>query len=392
MDNIKQIIGERIKELRISTLNVSFNELADMYENDELIIKPEYQRTFRWDIGKQSRFIESLLMEMPVPPIYVIEVEDGKYELIDGLQRISSYLSYRELLKLDNLNVEEFPVATDNDECQEDDIDDTPDAASLLKKGFALEGCDIIKELNGLSHCELQASMQIKLKRAFVKLEVLRQGINPEMKYHMFKRLNIGGERLSDQEVRNCTIRLIDDKFINFIKELTTDTCFKNTIAPIGKSRIMKRYDEELVLRYFAFKNSYASFKHDVGEFLTQYMENVSMNDMFDYDCERDIFQKTFRFLDEACGDKVFCRINLKTKTQSGFSAYLFEAIAVGVQDYVEVASSDPSKYESFKQALITLKTDIDFRDATIGGGKNSPGPMNKRRERVKEMMKGLYE
>lgn len=71
-----------------------------MYSEGELIIKPNYQRTFRWATDKQSRFIESLLLEMPIPPIYVIEVEDGKYELIDGLQRISSYLCYRSMYRI----------------------------------------------------------------------------------------------------------------------------------------------------------------------------------------------------------------------------------------------------------------------------------------------------
>ena len=79
MDDIKSIIEKRIRELKITSLDISFNELADMYQNKELIINPEYQRTFRWDIEKRSRFIESLLMEMPIPSIFVIEIDDGQY-------------------------------------------------------------------------------------------------------------------------------------------------------------------------------------------------------------------------------------------------------------------------------------------------------------------------
>lgn len=66
-----------------------------MYKNMELTISPDYQRLFRWEEEKQSRFVESLILEMPVPPIFVIETDDGVYELIDGLQRISSYLHFR---------------------------------------------------------------------------------------------------------------------------------------------------------------------------------------------------------------------------------------------------------------------------------------------------------
>src|SRR6185437_13863837 len=83
---------------------LSFNEILDMHKNDELDISPEYQRLFQWSEGSQSRFIESLLLEMPVPPIYVIEEQEGRYLLIDGLQRISSYLHLRGELEAAHLD------------------------------------------------------------------------------------------------------------------------------------------------------------------------------------------------------------------------------------------------------------------------------------------------
>lgn len=88
--NLVQNIDNQIIQIRTKSLDVSFNELYDMYKDGELAIAPDYQRLFRWDEEKQSRFIESLILEMPVPPIFVIETENGVYELIDGLQRISS--------------------------------------------------------------------------------------------------------------------------------------------------------------------------------------------------------------------------------------------------------------------------------------------------------------
>ncbi|MEI3612493.1 DUF262 domain-containing protein [Pseudogracilibacillus sp. SO30301A] len=75
-----QIVDSKIDLVKTRTLDLSFNELLDMYEDDELEISPEYQRLFRWSEEKQSRFIESLILEMPIPPIFVIEVKDGIYE------------------------------------------------------------------------------------------------------------------------------------------------------------------------------------------------------------------------------------------------------------------------------------------------------------------------
>lgn len=90
IENLIENVDNQIIKIRTKSLDVSFNELYDMYKNQELIISPDYQRLFRWEEEKQSRFVESLILEMPVPPIFVIEREGGAYELIDGLQRISS--------------------------------------------------------------------------------------------------------------------------------------------------------------------------------------------------------------------------------------------------------------------------------------------------------------
>src|SRR5262245_52291935 len=85
-----EAVNQERKQSTVRALDMSFNELADMVSNGEIEIKPEYQRTFRWSEVKQSQFIESILLEMPIPPIYVVERGEGRYELIDGLQRLST--------------------------------------------------------------------------------------------------------------------------------------------------------------------------------------------------------------------------------------------------------------------------------------------------------------
>ena len=80
--NLIQDVDNQIIQIRTKSLDVSFNELYDMYIDGELAISPDYQCLFRWDEEKQSRFIESLILEMPVPPTFVIETEEGVYELI----------------------------------------------------------------------------------------------------------------------------------------------------------------------------------------------------------------------------------------------------------------------------------------------------------------------
>lgn len=211
--------------VRTRSLDLSFNELLDMYQSNELKINPEYQRLFRWSEGKQSRFVESLILEMPIPPIFVIEEESGKYELIDGLQRISSYFHFRGHLSAPHLNIQPG-------------------------KKLTLSDCDIILELNGLTVDEIPEAMLIRLKRMFIRVEVIRRESDRRLRYHMFKRLNTGGETLSEQEIRNCTIRLLDDRFNNFIIELSRFPDFAACIDNISEQQKFQFFDQELVLRF----------------------------------------------------------------------------------------------------------------------------------------------
>ena len=208
IENLIENVDSQIVKIRTKSLDVSFNELYDMYQNNELTISPDYQRLFRWEPEKQSRFIESLILEMPVPPIFVIETEEGVYDLIDGLQRISSYLHFRGV-ELDDENLEPL----------------------------ILRGCDIVPELNDLSFKSLPKALQIKIKRSFVRMEVIKKESEDSLKYHMFKRLNTGGELLSAQEIRNCTMRLLGSDGIDFLEKCSSNKDFQKIVSRIGKEK-----------------------------------------------------------------------------------------------------------------------------------------------------------
>ncbi|MDD4617126.1 MAG: DUF262 domain-containing protein, partial [Alphaproteobacteria bacterium] len=92
--SLEEQIDEKIGEVRTETVDLSVGEIGNLHENKEFIIHPEYQRLFRWSTEQKSRLIESILIELPIPQIFVIENSDGVYELIDGLQRVSSTLQF----------------------------------------------------------------------------------------------------------------------------------------------------------------------------------------------------------------------------------------------------------------------------------------------------------
>ena len=365
-------IDSRLKQVHTQSLDISFNELLDMYKSNELDISPDYQRLFQWSEGARSRFIESLLLEMPVPPIYVIEEESGKYLLIDGLQRISSYLHLRGELEAHHLEPEVH-----------------------LGEKLVLTDCDIVKELDGKTFDDLGTALQIRVKRAFVRVEVVRKGSDPQFKYHMFKRLNTGGQLLTEQQLRNCTIRLLDPTFNDFIIELSKDEMFKRCTEILTQQHTLTAFDQELVLRFFAFKNWRVRFKHDVADFLTEYMEAVADPNIdcpFDYEQERAVFLKTFTFLDQTLGEYAFARANkTRDKMTKGFSVYHYEAFTVGLQQALNrLSSDDPQKLNQLKQVLEGIKFDEEFIRITTGGGKNSPGPLQERIGFVEDRVKGI--
>ncbi len=259
-------IAATLKQVSTQALDLSFNELLDMYESKELNITPDYQRLFRWSEGQRSRFMESLLLEMPVPPIFVIEEGEGAYQLIDGLQRISSYLHLRGKLSAPHL-----------------------DPPVVYGDPLVLSDCDIVPGLNGMTYNDFPAALQIRLKRAFIRVEVVRKETDPRFKYHMFKRLNTGGEQLSEQQLRNCTIRLLDSVFPDFIIRMSEVDEFKECTSGMTQARRLSAYDQELVLRFFALKNRREKFKHEVTDFLTEFMEDVAdplEPETFDYPVE----------------------------------------------------------------------------------------------------------
>lgn len=308
IENLIENVDSQIIKIRTKSLDVSFNELYDMYKNEELTISPDYQRLFRWEEEKQSRFVESLILEMPVPPIFVIETDDGVYELIDGLQRISSYLHFRG-----------------------ERLGETND------KFLKLQGCDIVKDLNGLTFDNLPKALQIKIKRSFVRMEVIKKESEISLKYHMFKRLNTGGEILSAQEIRNCTIRLLGSKGIDFLEECSKNEDFKSVINRIASDKRKTKYDQELVLRFFAIKNDIENYRYPVTEYLTRYLEKITTEEIcFEYQKEKNIFEQTFKFINENWGEEVFSGRTANGTIKNEFVLYYFDGIAISIASLIE--------------------------------------------------------
>ncbi|QND75153.1 hypothetical protein [Tardiphaga robiniae] len=189
---------------------------------------------------------------------------------------------------------------------------------------------------------------------------------------------------------------MLDNKFPDFIGALSEESNFVICTGGLTNERILSAVNEELVLKFFAFKNDRPNFKHLVGDFLTSYMERVAdpaVNLTFEYDAETATFKKTFEVLAASLAEKSFALPNkARTAISAGFSMYHFEAITMGLQAVLsKLLPSDAAQMDKLKETLQGIKLSPEFIALTTGGGKNSPGPFGARIGFVEKGLKDAF-
>jgi len=339
--SLEKEIKKARKEIVSDGYDMSLGEVINLYKDDELKINPEFQRLFRWDITRKTRFIESILLSIPIPPIFVFQDKDGNWELIDGLQRLSTILEFSGSLK-DNKGKKVEPST----------LEGTSFLPSLSNKRWQVwkDGDDAIDK-----------TMQLQIKRARIRVEILLKESDENAKYELFQRLNTGGAQLSEQEVRNCVAVMINPEFYRLIKKLSEDKTFKITVNQT-ENAIEKQAGIELVLRLFSFRNNPYKSGLDVHEYLDVSLVEMSKNAAIDWGLEEDNFRKTFSLLNDALGNDAF-------KKWDGFSfggkflMSLYETVAFGV-------SMNMANYEKLGRKeqidIVTTKTKALWDDPTF--------------------------
>lgn len=358
---IEKEIDERIGQVRTDPLDLSFGEIINLHSSKEFIIAPDFQRYFRWTQEQKSRLIESVLIQLPIPPIFVIETETGVMELIDGLQRISSVIQFINHELLTGLDP---------------------------KEPLRLAGCDLIPSLNGKLFEDLPLSLRLRLKRCSVRTIIIKRQSSPSLRYSMFKRLNTGGSLLSAQEIRNCTSRMAGApglKFYEFLKQLAGHEAFKKCTSSLSSVERQARADEELVLRFFAMKNAKDMFKKSVRDWLDGYMDEVVLEKVgFEYPKEEASFKRLFELLAKVLGEGSFVRYR-DDKPIGALAPAYFEAVSMGVWNNIDAIES--TDQDIIKKKIIGALQKPEFRDY-IGPGANRPVLLSSRIEFVERALK----
>ncbi|MEZ4271748.1 MAG: DUF262 domain-containing protein [Myxococcota bacterium] len=343
--SLDEQIDRRRSDMRADKLDMTYGDFANMYEGKELVIAPAYQRLFRWKPGQKTRFIESILLGIPTPAIFVAETEEGVWELVDGLQRLSTVLEFMGVLL---------------------DADGNKVAPSVLS---GTEGAEL-PALEEKSFEDLSLRSRLSLRRAACRVEAVKVGSGKRMKYDLFERLNTGGARLTDQEIRNCIFRAEAPDLMNYFDKLSLYDPFQ---ANLGLSELQMKslYDRGLVLRFFALKNDIESFRHDVEPFVTEYIHKiVASPDLFNQDEEAELFKRTVSLITDVLKDEAWRHLK-DGKAQGAFSVYLFETLTLVLAE--DLDAFEAMDAEELATRLNKVKVDERFRAAGGSGGNTKP-------------------
>lgn len=292
---------------------------------DKNIHIPGWQRPLVWDEVMQSRFIESLILQLPIPYIFLCRNEDGRLEVIDGSQRLQS--------------IERF-----------------------ARDQLQLRGLEKLSFLNGMYYSDLPMSERLQFDDLTIKSMIFSDRTDPSTRFDIFRRLNSFGKQLTDAQIRAGALK---GPFYDLILECAKDERFAQMAPMVGK-KDPEGDRAELVTRFFAYSERYLDFRHDVKEFLDDYVRGQNRDRDLDIEKYRFWFQRMIRFVDE-----VFPYGFRRSANSLEIPRVRFEAIAVGSHLALESGKMNPIPDFSWldsKDFKIQCRTDASNSNTRLRG------------------------
>jgi hypothetical protein len=346
---IKQVEQHRHKVV-VETFSPTWNELLTQYRSGDVQIDPIYQRGFRWTVDQQSQFIESLLLNIPTPPIFLAELSDAKFEVIDGLQRFSTMVRF--------FSEEIF---------DEGEISPSGYQVNDLRHPTVLERPPILVGLEGHSRETLPETLLRTLRYARAQVILLKKESSPVAKYNVFMRLNRAGATLSDQEIRNCSARLFSGTFADMLREFAERKDVRDAMGMSPKERNSMGVEEN-ILRMLAFSHSAIDNKN-IGELLDQFMYAASSGEFEVTQRHKSNVVRTFELLYNAYPNGEAFKFYRDDKFTGAFSTNLFDIVACGV--YKNVSAVSKRGVEYLRSRIVALHAEVEAIELT-GAGSNT--------------------
>lgn len=347
-------------KIKVATKPYSIGQIVQDLEDKTIDLDTEFQRLpGLWNDEKKSQFIESLMLNLPIPTFYFNEKEENTWEVIDGLQRISTVNTF------------------------------------LVEKKLKLVGLEFLKEYNGYRFEDLPNPLQKRITRFGITIYIIEKGTPVEVKFHIFKRVNTGGLMLTPQEIRHAInqgtpAELIADlargkdnkikdsirkrknsngKFVDLIATEEGKSFVRATENRINPTRME---DRDFVTRFVSFYLiPYQEYKPDLDSFLNKGMEKVKeLSDAKILMLKQD-FKHAMNLAYEIFGNDAFRKRFKKNDKRKPINKALFEVLSVNL---AKISNSDREKLKNrkniFKSKLMELHNNSDgkfFRSISQG-------------------------
>jgi hypothetical protein len=293
----------------------SIREFASMLQDGDLDLQPDYQRKYVATAKIASKLIESIIMDVPIPVIYLAEEKNGTYSVIDGQQRLTSFLSF--------LNGK-FPNG----------------------ENFKLTGLTVFKELNRKLFLELDTEIQNKIRKTTLHTIVIKKESNEDVKFEIFERLNTGSTMLNEDEIRNTVYR---GEYVKLLAELEGNETFHKLIQKDNyKKRMIYR---GMILRFFALtEKSYLNYKPSIKQFCNKELRDnrhISPEKIKEY---KERFTNCVDMVKIVFGETAFRRY-IPAETENSHGNWTTTRINMALFDIQMCCFANYSKNEIFRNA-----------------------------------------
>lgn len=320
-DEDDDILVESKQRVIIEKADRSLDQFYKWFKEGRLIIDPEWQRNYVWKPKRAAKLIESFLIDIPVPVIYLAKNDESKYEVIDGQQRLSSIFSF-----FDNK--------------------------------FKLQGLEILTQYENKKFNQLPDEAKYKLQDVTLRSFELSAETSKDLLFTIFERLNTGGVALNRMEIRNCIYR---GHLNNLIKKLAGNTDFLKCINQQGLSSRMK--DRDLVLRFLAFyEKTYQKCTKGLGRFLNEFYEIYQDSNDGKIKEWSKIFSSSMKAVLTVFGENAY---RLRSSTggwNRRYNSAVFQAISTSFATYdlTQITHNADSIYEEY---LDMISSDEKWRE-----------------------------
>lgn len=300
------------------TMDISLEQLKNFVDANDIITDPDYQRKYIYDDKRASCLIESILIGIPIPVIYLAEEDESVYSVIDGQQRITSFVRF-------------------------------------LKNEYPLTGLKSLKSLNGLYFRQLDKSLQRRLSLKPLSTVCIEKD-SQNLKYEIFSRLNLGAVKLRDQEVRNCIYR---GRFNDMLKEIAGT----NQYLPILFHDANTRYSyEERILRFFALHSM--NLKGTFKQMMNSYMEAHANDDEEILKKYKSQYNSLIELIKTVLGEDAFFSVSEQRKK---FNGAVYDSIMIPFSLFPK--KSIIKHADEIRMAVNKLKSENkDYQDWVYAG------------------------